>query len=463
MTLPVKVTELDFELIKENLKTWMREQSNFTDFDYEASGLSFVLDVLSYNTHYNAILANFMANEMFLDTALKRGSVISHAKSLGYHPKSVHSARQNISIVINDLSLATGFTAPDNFIIRRGTAFITQIESGLYQFVTEKDYAAPKALDGSYTFSNIEIVEGIFNSFAYKVESSEYNVKYTLPVHSCDISTLKIFIHDNASALSSEQYNHTSTIFDLDSASNVFFTQETNDGLTEFYFGNGVIGKRPAVGNFIRAEYISSNGAAGNGAKSFAAASNISSNNIDEIRARTYTINIVDNTKPSNGGSNAESIDEIKYYASNHFTVQNRAVTKRDYEAIVRENFFNIDSIKVWGGEENVPPHYNAVFICVKPANTNYLTDYEKEQIREILRSKIIMNMKTIFSDPEYLNLIVDSTIYYSPSKVQSGVDIDTIIKTKIANFNTLNLGKFGSPMKHSNFVTIIDLIIDLI
>lgn len=451
----LNVTDLDFQNVKSNLREWMRKNSEFTDYDFEGSGLSYLLDVLAYNTHYNSVLANFMANEMFLDTAIKRSSVISHAKALGYRPRGYRGARAYINLTINSLNLAQGETAPDQFVLRRGTAFVTSIENSYYQFVLNKDYTALKNASNNYVFENLEIVEGLYNTFLYPVTDDDYTTKYEVPNLRPDVSTMIMRVYENTDSVDYETYQNSTTLFDVDENSAVFFTQEIPGEKIEFYFGNGVVGKRPPVGSVIYIEYVSTNGVSGNGARNFVPATALVHDRNRDIAAATYTISL--NGGASFGGTDAESVEEIKYNASKHFTVQNRAVTASDYRTIIQQNFGNIESIRVWGGEENIPVRYNSVFVCIKPEFNDFLTEVEKENIRKIVSAKSIMNMSLQFVDPEYLNLSVLSTIYYSPTKVPEDFSLEATVSDRIRTFSDEQLEAFSAQFRYSRFVSMVD------
>jgi hypothetical protein len=447
----LKVTDLDFDTIKSNLKNFMRSNPTFTDYDFEASGLSFLLDVMAYNTHYNAIQANFMANEMFLDTAVKRNSVISHAKALGYKPKGYISARAKVNLTIDAIYVSPGASVPNEFIMRRGTQFTTQIDGAYYSFVTDRDYSAPLS-GGKYYFTDVELVEGLYNTYAWMVTADNSN--YTIPNPRVDVASIKMQTYPNSLSFQATDWYHYTSLFNIDDKSKAFFTQETFNELIDIYFGNGSIGARPAINSVIRIEYITTNGLSGNGAKTFTSSGSIKHNAQDTVYVQDYTLTLV---YASSGGANAETIDEIKYHASKHFSVQNRAVTTYDYESIIRENFNNAEAIKVWGGEDNVPPQYNSVMLCIKPHYSDYLTDIEKDQIRGILKNKAIMNIRPIFVEPDYLNIKVNTTVRYALNKLPSASDIRALVRNAILAYSDTTLEQFNSSMVYSQFVKAID------
>ena len=449
----LKVTDLEFDTIKANLKEWMKTHSNFTDFEYEASGLSSMLDVLAYNTHYNAVLANFMTNEMFLDTALKRSSVVSHAKSLGYKPRSIVGSRAKVSITINSVLTKNGESIPDVFVIRRGTKFTTSVGNSTFQFVTLYDYSAAR-VGGTYIFPSIDLIQGEYNSYAWQVTSNEYSVKYVIPNTNVDTSTIRLEVYDTNTSINHSIWKQANTLLDIiDITDKIYFVQESSNSRHEIYFGNGVTSVLPQVGNVIRIEYITSSGANTNGVKIFHPQDSISHDGNSSVIGNVSVVTM----QESVGGANIESISEIKHFASNHFAVQNRAVTGNDYAAIIRENFTNVAAIKVWGGEDNIPKHFGAVFICIKPHQGDYLTSREEKEISSFLAQKNIMNQKMIYVKPDYLYIIIDSTIYYTPSMVSSFTDIGLVVKSNITQYSTTHLEKFSEIFRHSALTGIID------
>lgn len=448
MSHSLNVTELDFDGLKANLIAFMKENPEFTDYNFEASGLSFFTDVLAYNTHYNAVLANYMANEMFLDSALKRTSVLSHAKSLGYRPRGYVAPRAKISLTITSV---TGGTAPAQFILRRGTEFTSTVENQYYQFVTTKDYVSTLSA-GQYVFPEIELVEGVFNTYVWKL-STNVTEKYVIPNVRTDVSTINMNVYTNVNSTDFSIWSHASSAINTTNLSKVFFTQETANQYVEFYFGNGSVGARPVNDSIIKIEYVSCNGAAANGAKLFSVSGNLAHDN-GAIIAQNY---LFTTTSEAINGADAESVEEIKYYASNHFSVQNRAVTSADFVSLIRAGFYNVADIKVFGGEEAIRKQYGSVFICIKPNSGSFLTLSEKDAIKTLLRNKTIMGTKLLFVDPEYINLKIASQVYYNIDKRGPGDNLEGIILDEIIRYSNINLNTFNSAFKFSKLITKID------
>ena len=450
----IRVTELDFDTIKANFKTFLSASDEFKDYDFEASGMSILLDVLAYNTHYTAILANMVSNEMFLDTAAKRSSVISHAKSLGYSTRGIRSARAKVDITINALTLSNGATAPDTFILPRGTTFLATIGNTQFQFVTIYDYSAEKGVGDTYILNDVELVEGIYFSYEYIVNSTAIGVRYPIPNANADSSTIRMNMRQSVSDITPTAWNLSTTILNLDSTSKVFFVQENKDNLYEFYFGNGMLGALPEIGNLITVEYLSSRGYAANGARKFVPIGKLAHEGNGNIIAGSYKINLVNSAV---GGANPESIEEIKHNASNTFITQDRAVTIDDYKTLIQKVFANIRSIKVWGGEDSVPVRYGKVVVCIQPQFGDVITQDEKDFISSYIKSKSIISVGLQFEDPEYLNIIVNSTSYYDPTILPKSVNLATNIKNVIDSYSSLQLEKFSSHFRFSKFLTEID------
>jgi len=450
----MKVTELDFDTIKMNLKAFLAAKDEFKDFDFEASGMSTLMDVLAYNTHYNAVQANFVANEMFLDTAAKRSSVLSHAKSLGYKTRGVRSAKAKVDIKINTLALSNGASAPDTFILPKGSAFLATVGNTQFQFVTLNDYSAAKDVDNTYTLNDVELVEGVFFSYEYMVTDASVGVLYQVPNQNADSSTISMYLRQSVSDVTPTQWQNSATILGINETSKVFFMQEGRDGRYEFYFGNGQMGMLPAVGNLIVIEYVSSQGFVANGARKFVPIGKIAHGGNGNITAASYRMTLVE---AAIGGADPESIPEIKHNAANHFIVQDRAVTVSDYKALIEAYFSNVRSIKVWGGEDNIPAKYGKVVVCIQPQYGDVITQDEKDYIGNIIQSKSVITVGLDFVDPEYLNIKTSIIAYYDPTVLPKSMNLATAIQGVVSNYSLLELEKFGAHFRYSKFSTMID------
>jgi len=450
----MRVTELDFDDIKTNLKAFLSSKDEFKDYDFEAAGLSFLLDTLAYNTHYNALMANFVANEMFLDTAAKRSSVLSHAKSLGYRPRGVRSSRAKVNITVNTLTLANSATAPDTFILPKGTPFLSTVGDTQFQFVTLNDVSAPKNLDGTYELSNVELVEGVLFSYEYIITDDSVGLVYNIPNQNIDSSTVSMYVRQSVSDVTPTQWQQSDTILNVDENSNVYWTQEGKNGMYEFYFGNGQIGKIPAIGSVITIEYVASQGYSSNGAKKFVPVGSVAHEGNSNITAASYRITL---NQASIGGANPESMAEIKHNAANHFIVQDRAVTVNDYKALITEYFANVRSIRVWGGEDNIPARYGKVMVCIQPQYGDVITQDEKDFISSILEEKSVISVGLEYIDPEYVNVSLSIIAYYDPTVLPKSMNLATEISNVVSNYSYTELEKFGSHFRYSKFSTLVD------
>jgi hypothetical protein len=449
----LNVADLDFDTIKANLKSFMSTQTEWQDYDFEASGLSFLLDLLAYNTHYNAVLANFSINEAFLDTAAKRASIISHAKSLGYKPRGYGAARAKINFTINTLTLAQGQTAPASFVIPRGTVFAATVDNTVYTYCTLVEYSAVLSA-GKYIFENIELAEGVYFAQEFLVTDNEHNPRYQLANPRADISTLSVMVKKSLTENEVNKWELSTRLLGMDENSKMYFVQESDDEKHEIYFGNGSIGKRPEVGNVLHVEYLSTNGVAGNGASIFTPISSISHEGRGLHTVETYTISTV---QKATGGSQSEPIEDIRLNASSHFVTQDRAVTQGDYATLIRESFTNIRNMRVWGGEVNDPPQYGRVYVSIQPQYGEKLTELEKNQIRTAIASKAVANIQLEFADHAFLDIIPTISVYYDPTKVLVNQDLTAMVKQTVVNYNDTYLNTFDSVFRHSKFSNFVD------
>ena len=359
----LNITELDFDNIKQNLKTYLSKQKEFTDYDFEGSGMAVLLDLLSYNTHYNALYSNMLANEMFLDSADLRNSVVSHAKQIGYTARSARAPKATLNVTVNDATTATVTMA-------RGTAFTTTIDGVSYQYVTNKAVSITPT-DGVYTFSNVDVYEGTLVSNKYTVDTTDANQRFLIKNINADTSTLKVTVQTSASDSTTETYTLSTDFTSATDDSKIFFLDAVEDQQYEITFGDGVIGKALSNGNVVNISYVVTNGDASNSATTFASASSIDG-------FSNITVSVVSN---SFGGAPAEENSSIKFNAPKRYSSQNRAVTVDDFKSIVRSIYPNIQSIRVWGGEENDPPVYGRTYISIKAISGSNITQAVKDDI----------------------------------------------------------------------------------
>ena len=434
----LRISELDFDTIKTNLKTFLNQQAEFTDYDFDGAGLSVLLDILAYNTHYNAYYLNMVANEAFLDTALLRDSAVSHAKTLNYVP---HSIRAPAAII--DFSVESNTTTSATMTISEGFSFLSnQIDSKSYNFVVLDDVTVTKA-NSKFVFENLEIYEGqlVTYNFTHNAASNPKQV-FTLPDSNIDTTTLKVTVAPSVGNTSTTVYSKVTDVLDITSSSEVFFLQEERNGKYQIYFGNDVVGKSLPDGASVTANYLLTNGTAANKANNFVATATLTDSL--SISQSNFTITPV---SAASGGADRESVDDIKFSAAAQFSTQNRLVTFKDYESYILNNYPNIDSVSVWGGEDNIPRVYGKVFVSLKPANNYYISEAEKQRIiDDIITPKSIVAVQTEILDPEYLYLKIESSVQYDNKKTTiSETALKQNIRNSILTYRNRELNKFSA------------------
>ena len=446
----LRVTELDFDTIKLNLKTFLNQQSQFTDSDFEGSGLNVLLDILAYNTHYNAYYLNMVANESFLDTALLRDSVVSHAKALGYVP---HSMKAPIATI--NFSVAAATTTDGTLTIPAGYSFLSnQIDSKVYNFVVLEDTTVTKA-NSSYYFENLDISEGQLITYSFNHnQATNPKQTFTLPDNSIDTTTIKVGVSPTSTTTDIAVYNLVTDILDVTNDSQVYYLQETKNGQYQIYFGNDVIGKSLPDGAVVSITYLVTNGTSANKANNFVGALTLT----DSLN-QTQTNFTVTPVSAASGGAERESVDDIKFGSAAQFATQNRLITTKDYESYIKKNYPAVDSISVWGGEEETPKAYGKVYIALKPKQDYFISETEKQRIiDEIISPKSIVSVDTVIRDPEYLYLLVANYVEYDKKKTtQNAEGIKNSIRNSILSYNENNLNQFGSTFVLSKLQDSID------
>jgi len=446
----LRVTELDFDTIKSNLKNFLRQQSYFTDYDFEGSGLNILLDILAYNTHYNAYYLNMVANESFMDTALLRSSVVSHAKLLNYTPHSAVAPQATLNFTV-----LAGTTTPGTMTIPAGYYFLSELIDGKsYNFVVNDDITVTKSND-AYYFENVTIYEGQRVSYVFNYdEGSNPKQIFVLPDSNVDTNTLKVVVSPSSTSSITTRYNVVTDILDVESTSEVFFLEENLSGKYQIYFGDDVVGKKLPDGAVITASYVVTNGAAANKANNF-----IALQSLTDTLGSTYSNFVIQPITSASGGSERESVDNVKFSAPSQFATQNRLVTFKDYETFILNSYPNIGSISVWGGEDNNPPVYGTVFVSMKPKNNYYLSEAEKQRIiDEIITPKAIVSTKCIIRDPAYLYLVLENEVQYNPNKTTDTEEsLINIIRNSILSYSNANLNKFSAKFVLSKLQDVID------
>ena len=434
------ISELDFENIKGSLKRFLSNQNEFKDYDFEGSSMAILLDLLAYNTHYLAYNANFVANEMFMDTAQLRSSVASLAKLVGYTPNSARAPIADLKLVIND---GTGAT----ITIPAGTKFSTQVDGLTYTFVSIADKTV-QPVDGIYTAQSLEVYEGTYVSYNYTFDSSDIDQRFLIPSDRADSTTIKVAVQNSASDTTSNTYTKATSITELDGTSKVFFLQEAEDGQFEIYFGDGVIGKALEDGNIISISYVVTNKTEANGAQSFSLSGSISGFN--DV---TITVN-----SSAQGGNEAETLQSIKTNASNFYSAQDRAVTTEDYKTKVKQLYANTQSVSAWGGEDAETPFYGRVYISILPTSGSNLTDSTKDRIVKDLKKYSVASVTPVIIDPETTDIVLTTTVKFDEKATTKVADtIKSNVITTITNYNANTLQSFDTMFRHSKLTGLID------
>jgi hypothetical protein len=422
------VLGLDFEQTKQSLKQFLSSQSTLKDYNFDGSVLSTILDVLAYNTHYQAFYSNMVANEAFLDSATLRSSVVSHAKSLGYVPNSIRSASATLTID------AVG--ASSNTYLSRGTEFIgTNSEGTQYRFVLLDTVFANGT---TQKFESVKVYEGTLRRMSYVYDSSRKSgFLLTIPNNKTDVSTIKVRVQSSPSDTSGsgDVWSYATNYIDLKPTSKVFFLQEREQGIYEVFFGDNFLGSKPADGSLVVVEYLETNGTAANGITSF-------TTSVTGLQ----TITVVGQ---SSGGAEPESISRIKFLAPKFYQSQSRAVTENDYIAKVYREYPNTDSVIVYGGETVTPAQYGKVFIAIKPTSGNVLsTDEKTSLVRTLKETSSVVTISPVIVDPDYIDVIVDSLVTYDPARttLQPGT-LKALVVSYIFNYSSTSLESFGSSL----------------
>jgi hypothetical protein len=436
------VTDLDFDSIKNNLKTFLRSQSQFQDFDFEGSGMSVLLDLLAYNTHYNAFYLNMIANEMFLDTSKLRQSTVSHAKLINYVPESSHGAEAKLNIRVTPSTSEDQNTS--SLTLDKYTRLFGGALDGVnYPFVVLDSYTVNK--DGnSFLFSNVTIKQGEVVTRQFLMDPTNTKRRFEIPSENIDLNTVIVTVQESAASTNTSVYNIAEDLTEITRDSKVYFIEENEDGNYRIYFGDDVIGKKPTNGNIINVTYIDTLGSIGNKISSFSMANTIGGLYNDNVS--------VSSTSSSYSGSEKETIEQVKYRAPYFYSAQNRAITTYDYETLITKDYPNIDSVAVWGGEDNVPVVYGKVFLSLKTKENFFLTNLEKENIKNtLIENRNVLTVTPEIIDPSYTYILVRGSAYYDATLTQySAAQIRSFVVASIEDYKTDYLGKFKSGFQKS-------------
>lgn len=432
-------TELDFDQVKDNLKAYLASQDRFKDYDFAGSNMNVLLDLLAYNTFQNNFYTNMALSEMFLDSAQLKDSIVSHAKELNYLPGSRHSAQATL-----DISLSVP-NAPKNVVIPRNTKFVAKCGNRTLNFFNE-DAITVDNVNNLFSVSGVSVYEGTNIREVYEVTSTED--KFVLTNDTVDTNSIRVYVRDNTTEGSNtREYKVSPNIFGVSSTDEVFYIQASQDDKYEVTFGNNTFGKSPAIGNVVEIEYRITSGEGANGAKNFSAANPISG----------YTA-VVTTVSPAEGGTERETNESIKFFAPKSIQVQDRAVTERDYEIILKNNFSEIQAVSVYGGEELNPPRYGRVVIAVDVKNADGVSETNKEKYRRFLEDRSPIGIEPIVVSPQFMYVDVVTEIFYNIEKTnQSSADIVSKVEAAIQAYSDSKLADFKKTFRESPFRTAID------
>ena len=439
----LEVSELDFDTIKTNLKNFLSDQNEFADYDFDASGLSVLLDLLAYNTHYNAFYLNMIANEMFLDTASIRSSVVSRAKHLGYTPVSQKGAKAYVDITI------TPANTPATIVIEKDTQFTATVNGISYTFCTANSATVNVNANGIYTSANVELTQGVPLTHKYTANTNDPDQRYLLPNANTDTSTLTVKIQTSATNSNIYTYAAANDTTTINSTANVYYLEEDEEGRFEVLFGDGVIGRKPVMGNIIILSSLVTDGAEPNGAKTFVPVSGVGG----------YSNVVVSTVTNAVGGAERDSISTIKFNAPRNYQAQNRAVTINDYKRLLERDYPAAESIVAWGGEDNDPPVYGKVYLAVKPQTGLTLSTSTKAFIADtVLGNRNIVSITPEVVDPDYMYVTVTSSVKYDSTKTTvSAQQIKNSISNTIYQYGVTNLGLFADQFRYSPLIKQID------
>ena len=441
----LRLDGLSFEQIRENFRTYLKAQDQFRDYNFESSGISTLVDILTYNTYYNAFYQNMIATETFLTTAQRRNSAVNIAKALNYTPRSVTSAKIIGNIAVSVVGSPAAITLP------KYTKFKAVFNGETYYFLTQEAITIFRSAGGTYTLTDVELIEGSFVSERYIKDINDADQRFIISNATADTSTLVVRVQNSVSDSTVRVFNLTDNIVSLTSTTTAYFIEEVEDGKYQVTFGDGVIGTALTDGNVVYLEYIVSSGTAANGVKTLEFASTVA--NVTDI---TFTVGGTESQ--SFGGQERETLERIKFAAPKSYAAQNRAVTTEDYEAILL-NEPNVGSVIVWGGEDNDPPAYGKVFVAIRPLIGTALTATEKKNLIDtVLKPKKVLTVATEIVDPEYINIIITVNVKYDPDQtIETEASIKSKVLDTITNYNDTDLNQFSKYFRQSRLTRLID------
>jgi len=439
-------TNLDFSSLRDQIKDYLRVNSNFTDFDFEGSNFSILIDVLAYNSYITAYNTNMAVNECFLDSATLRENVVALARNIGYVPRSSKSSRATVNFSVdlgsNDTRIVT---------LKAGQVALGNQAGGQYIFSIPDDFVTTVDNSNFANFDNLDIYEGIFLTKRFTVDYSQPNQKFILPNRNVDVSSIRVSVESNIT----ETYDRYTNILNVDSSSRLFLVQEVEDERYEILFGDDILGKRPPAGSTVTVTYIVTNGSLGNGAANFSFVGILKD---DTDTTLTSGIGAVTTVQSAENGDDIEDISSIKYLAPRIYSSQYRAVTANDYKGIIPFVYPNVESVTAYGGEELDPPEYGKVFIAIKPRNSSFLSQVTKDDILRQLKQYSIAGIKPEIIDLKYMYVELDSTVYYNANSITDPTDLRTRVFNTLTTYSkTSDINSFGGRFKYSKVVGLID------
>ena len=439
-------TNLDFGDLRTQIKDYLRSNSEFTDFDFEGSNFSTLIDLLAYNSYITSYNTNMVVNEMFLESATLRENVVSLARNIGYVPRSARSARARISFDV-DMSNTDARTLQ----ILPGQVALGSVVNGNYIFSIPEQITVPVDSFGNVSFENMEIYEGVLLTSTYTVDTSQLNQRFILPNANIDTTTIRVKVTNQVT----ETYSAYENLLNVGPESRIFLIQEIEDQKYEIKFGDNILGKRPTNGSLIEITYIVTNGTSGNGASSFVFSGRLKDNNLFDV---TSGVSLILTQSKSQGGDSIETVDSIKYFAPRIYSSQYRAVTANDYMSIIPSVYPNVESVTAYGGDELDPPEYGKVFISIKPRNGTFLSQVTKATILNSLKQYAIAGIRPEIIDLSYLYVEVDTTAYYNINLSNNPESIRTKVTNTLTSYaNSKDVNTFGGRFKYSKLVGLID------
>ena len=450
-------TNLDFDQVKTTLKDYLKSNSNFTDYDFEGSNLSTILDVLAYNTYISSYNANMVANEVFIDTATLRENIVALARNIGYVPRSRKSSRATITFFVDTSNISP---TPATITLHKGIVATTTGSFGNQSktFCILDDISVP-VFNNIASFNDISIYEGTLLSSNFTYSTRIPNQKFILPNSGVDTSLISVTVKNNENSSASTKYSNQDSLFDIGGESKAYFLQEISDERYEIFFGDNIFGKALEEGNYITANYIVSDGDSGNGISSFQFSGRLTYTRNAQTYTVTSGISLLTTGLTSSGGDTIESVESIRRYAPRIYAAQNRALTASDYETLIPAKIYpETESISVFGGEELIPPQYGKVFISIKPRTGDFLPNLIKQNIKSKLKKFAVAGIVPEILDLKYLYIEVDSKVYFNTNKAQSSAFVSSTVQTNTNKYaESTELNKYGARFKYSKFLKIVD------